>query len=187
MGIPVGRKAREKGAGRKSGKREDYSYLSPPTSPHLSFPKSRRQPPSPRARDGLDRALTCRRHLVNEVNWQDGRGATREGPAWCSRIPNTPPPRPRVGRGPHGGIPLREPHPPPPSPPARVPGPEEAPRQHPRGDPPPRPSTAGPRPPAAAAASGEKLVSGLKVATARSPKFAPGPPRPRPLGAPVTR
>lgn len=53
------------------------------------------------------------------------------------------------------------------------------------------PALAGPRglpstaPPTAAATSGEKLVSGLKVAVELRPKFAPGPPARAPGPAPA--
>lgn len=98
---------------------------------------------------------------------------------------------PQAGRGPESGLPVRETHSPhlPAVPTSSA---FAAALQRPHGQA-PRPGHGRAAPPAAAA-SGEKLVSGLKVATGPGPKFGPravdpapspdpGPPRPSPPAA----
>lgn len=92
----MGRKAHQKGAGRKTGKFEGYFSCRPPA-PIPPIPCTQTYPfqnpdngPPPRsARYGLYWVLICRQHPVNEVNGKQRRGASRDGRARCSRPPRS--------------------------------------------------------------------------------------------------
>lgn len=92
----MGRKAREKEAGRKSGKREDYSYLSPRPPPTYPFQNQddsrlRREPAT-----GLTGCKLADGTWLTKLIGKTAVARPREGPAWCSRIP--PPGRQRAAR-----------------------------------------------------------------------------------------